>query len=510
MDDLGWVSSLLSLRYLDLSGITIGKLIDWFDPVNMLPSLLTLNLAWSDVNIPFIKFTNFTSLNSLDLSLNDINSTIPVWLSNHTGLIHLNLCGNSFHGKIPDFLGMFSALVSIDLSHNSFDTLMPDLLCNLSSLVQLNLADNMFSGHIPTSLGQLLRLEVLNLNDNQLCGNIPMGLGKLSQLKYLDVSRNSLVGAFSETHFTLLNNLTYMVLSSNSLALNFNSRWIPPFQLRIFVASSCNIGPHFPNWLLTQTNLWKLDLSNSTIRDTMPVLFENIVSHIVHLDLSNNQIRGKLPHFDADSSNQIRGRILKMNSNKFEGSLAKFPSNVNILDLSDNLLSGNILQTNKIIHPNLEIVNLSKNRFTGSIPVLLCKAPRIQVLDLSKNKFSGRFPQCLGNLIILQVLDLSNINISGYVPSSLGFLKYLTSLHMHNNRFEGDIPVSLQNLTELVTLDLGNNLFTGTIPLWIGGKLSNLQVLNLESTNKWQTETIILKPPCLQQRWSSQKLNHTT
>uniref|UniRef100_A0A251U2Y8 Putative leucine-rich repeat domain, L domain-like protein n=1 Tax=Helianthus annuus TaxID=4232 RepID=A0A251U2Y8_HELAN len=48
MDDITWVSSLSSLRYLDLSGITIGSHIDWFHPIiNMLPSLHTLKLAFT-------------------------------------------------------------------------------------------------------------------------------------------------------------------------------------------------------------------------------------------------------------------------------------------------------------------------------------------------------------------------------------------------------------------------------------------------------------------------------
>ncbi|KAI3730528.1 hypothetical protein L1987_61701 [Smallanthus sonchifolius] len=452
--------------------------------------------------------------------------------------MHLNLNDNYFI-SVPDFIGMFNALASIDLSGNFIETSMPNMLCNLSNLVYLDLSGNMFSGPIHVSLGLLSRLEYLYLDNNQLSGNIPTSLGQ-SKLKHLDLSQNSLVGVLSETHFAKLKNLTYLDLSSNSLTLNFSSRWIPPFQLQTLFASSCNIGPHFPNWLQTQINLQRLHLYNSSIRDTIPEWFENISSHILDLDLSNNHIYGKLPRFHGDSGNQIRDRILKMNSNNFEGSLATFPSNVQILDLSDNLLSGHVPQTDETMNPslevvnlsknrftgpvhlfkipsirvldlsqnmfcgrlldlsgnlasrhvpqtdgtmspNLEVVNLSKNRFTGSIPVHLCKVPSIQVLDLSHNMFSGRLPRCLGKLINLNVIDLANNTITGVVPTSLGSVEYLISLHLHNNQFEGDIPVSLQNLTELVTMDLGNNLFTGTIPFWIGESLYSLKFLNLES-----------------------------
>ncbi|KAL8258094.1 hypothetical protein R6Q59_030135 [Mikania micrantha] len=552
VDDLRWVSSMSSLRYLDLSGIVLDQQIDWLHPVNMLPSLLTLNLASSLYmidKIPSVKSVNFTSLNSLDLSMNGINSTIPLWLSNLTGLMHLNLNQNKFHGKIPDFIGTFYALASIDLSYNSLKTLFPDLFCNLSSLVHLDLSSNMFSGpvpsnfgllsrleylnlgynqlsgNIPSNLGLLWRLEYLNLCDNKLSGNIPMvtnlvsldlssnmfsgplpsnlglfsrlevlylydnqfggniptSLGQLSKLKILGLARNSLVGVLYETHFTNLMNLLYLDLSLNWLALNFSSRWIPPFQLQQFSASSCIIGPYFPNWLHTQTHLQMLDLSNSSIRGTIPKWFESIMSHISYLDLSKNEIGGKLPLFFFRTSDQVTHRTLKMNSNKFEGSLVAFPSNVNLLDLSDNLLLGELPQTAGTMNLTLEVVNLSKNRFIGNIPVDLCKVPSITVLDLSHNRLSGRLPECLGNLSSLQAMDLSNNTIMGVVPSSLGSLTQLMTLHLHNNIFEGKLPLSLQNLTSLVTMDIGYNFLEGDIPCWSGERLLKLRILNLQS-----------------------------
>ncbi|XP_076914254.1 receptor-like protein EIX2 [Bidens hawaiensis] len=482
LDDLGWMSSLRSLRHLDLSYKSLEG-IDWFHPLNMLPSLLTLNLESCNIVIPSAKFANFTSVSSLDLSFNFINSTIPVWLSNLTNLMHLDLKLNEFHGEIPDHLGTFSALTSIDLSSNYFETLIPDMLCNLSNLVRLDLSGNKFYGPVPAKLGLLSGLEDLALGDNPLNGSIPLSLGQLSKLKNLDLSSSSLVGVLTETHFTKLKNLNHLELSESSLALNFSSRWIAPFQLQIFNAKSCQIGPHFPNWLQTQKNLRSLNLFNSSIRDTIPEWFENILSRILDLDLSNNQISGKLPrfHFESSSDQIIDGVNLFLNSNKFEGSLAAFPENLYILDLSDNLLSGHVPQTNGTMNPSLQVVNLSKNRFTGNFPAHLCKVPNIQLLDLSQNNFYGRLPGGLGNLTSLIVIDLSNNSITGVVPSSLGSLTSLSSLHLHNNFLEGNIPVSLQNLTRLVTMDLGNNLFMGTIPFWIGENLSEIKFLNLES-----------------------------
>ncbi|GJU65260.1 receptor-like protein EIX2 [Tanacetum coccineum] len=408
VNDLRWVSLLSSLKHLDFSGITIGNHIDWFHPVNMLPSLLTLNLGLCNIIIPSIKFINFTSLNTLDLSSNGINSTIPVWLLNLTRLVHLDLHNNSFYGRIPDSIVTLSSLSFIDLSSNRFNTSMPGLFWNFSSLVSLDLSYNAFhgpvpadvklcnlsvlnlsgnefegdfpslignmssdclhnslknlilggnqfkgsipnklgefkkleklfllgnrlsgpippslgglsslkeialdgnrlNGTIPESFGQLSMLGYLSVPDNQLSGSVPESIGQLSMLQNLYLKNNSLVGFVSEIHFTKLNILTYLSLSYNSLTLNVSSHWVPPFQLRYFDARSCNIGPQFPNWLQTQTHLGVLAISNSSIRDRIPDWFENISSTITYLDLSNNQISGKLPRFNGSGIKLLTG-----------------------------------------------------------------------------------------------------------------------------------------------------------------------------------------------------------
>nr|XP_043618945.1 receptor-like protein EIX2 isoform X2 [Erigeron canadensis] len=455
-NDLGWVSLLSSLKHLDFSGITIGNHIDWFHPANMLPSLLTLNLAMCDIHIPATKLINFTSLNSLDLSSNGINSTIPVWLSNLTGLVHLNLRNNSFHGGIPDSIRTLNSISSIDLSWNQLSGPVPPSLGGLSSLKLLDLSVNQlsgsipgsiglltrlqylflqyneFSGNIPTSFGQLSNLHSLFLDGNELTGNILASLGQLSNLQTLFLDGNLLSGVVSEIHFTKLYNLTILGLSGNSLmTFNVSPHWIPPFQLKYFDASSCNIGPQFPN-IQTSTALGFLYLRNSGIRDTIPEWFQNISSHLQRLDLSNNQIHGDLAQIIANNT-------------------------------------------------GLEVVNLGNNRFNGSIPAHLCEQLSLKVMDLSNNNLSGVLPMCLGNLIQLEAIDLTNNTITGDIPSSLGSLSQLRSLHLHNNKFQGNIPLALHNLIGLETLDLGNNLLTCNIPSWIGKRLSKLRILNLQS-----------------------------
>ncbi|KAL8258065.1 hypothetical protein R6Q59_030106 [Mikania micrantha] len=343
VNDLRWVSSLSSLRYLDLSGISIGKLTDWFHPINMLPSLLTLNLASSlDSNtIPSVKPVNFTSLNSLDLSMNGINSTIPLWLSNLTGLMHLNLRFNRFHDKIPDFIGTFNTLASIDLSYNSFKTLIPDPLCNLSSLVRLDLSFNKFFGPVPSNFGLLLRLEYLDLGVNQVSGNITMA----NNLVHLDLSSNMFSGPVP-SNFGLLSRLEYLNLGYNQLSGN-----IPMVS-----------------------NLVRLDLSRNLFSGPIPSSL-GLLSRLEYLNLGYNQLSGNIPMSLGEIPDALMNLVglknLNLSRNQLKGQIPMRIGNLNqleSLDLSMNMLSGHIPQSLTSLN-FLSYLNLSFNNLSGPIPV---------------------------------------------------------------------------------------------------------------------------------------------
>ncbi|XP_059655339.1 receptor-like protein EIX2 [Cornus florida] len=268
-------------------------------------------------------------------------------------------------------------------------------------------------------------------------------------------------------------------MSSNLLIMNVSIQWVPPFQLQSIQLSSCILGPQFPPWLQTQKHVEWLRISNAYISDTIPDWFENVYSRINYLDISHNQICGKLPKFQ-ESNATTHSRYLYLNSNKFEGPLTPFLSGVEELDLSDNLLSGNFPLVDDNIDITFVVLRLSNNNLTGDIPKYICKMMALRVLDLSKNKISGTLPWCMGDLDRLIVLDMTNNNLNGHIPSSLGSLQYLYSLHLRNNMFHGKIPSTLQNLASLNILDLSDNELTDIIPSWIG-EMSSLQFLTLRS-----------------------------
>ncbi|KAJ9130956.1 hypothetical protein P3X46_033920 [Hevea brasiliensis] len=514
-----------SLKYLNLRSVLLDKCDNWLQSINMLPFLLESDLSSCGLSITgHVSHVNLTSLEVLTLSWNNFNSTIPNWLFNITNLQHLDLSYSAFRGSLSTEMGNLNSLAFLDLSYNSLVGKIPktlNKLCNLSelhlesnkfsgeisgpfgnsssciqnSLENLYLFNNSFSGSLPNNLGQFKCLKYLLLSRNSFCGPIPVSIGQLYNLDVLDFSHNSLQGNVSELHFLKLRGLTKLIMSGNSLVFDIDPKWVPPFQLSNIDLSSCKLGPWFPQWLKTQKSIAFLHMSNASISDSVPGWFENISSNVVGLDLSYNQVFGNLPNLREFNTSSEAGipdpmaisRYILLKSNKFDASFTHYHSEASILDISNNLLHGQIPHNISKVMPNLRFLSLSNNYLNGTIPTSLCGLESLEILHLSKNHLSGRIPSCWGNLKYLSVIDLSNNMLSGHVPMSLGSQKFLVSLHLQNNNLQGNILMSLRQLESLETLDLSMNAFDGFIPSWIGESLSLLKVLNVHS-NKFEGE----------------------
>ncbi|MBA0575897.1 hypothetical protein Golob_024104, partial [Gossypium lobatum] len=326
----------------------------------------------------------------------------------------------------------FSSLRELDVGSNQLSGHFEDNFGYFSKLNVLNLDENRFTGPLPDLL-RLSSLRELSLRGNRFESLLPVNIGKLSQLVLLDVSNNSLHDVISEAHLFNLTKLRYLLISFNALSFNLSSNWTPPFQLDFIEMSSCKLGPQFPSWLRKQTNFYHLDISHSNISDKFPYWFWNLPLRLMFLDLSFNQISGRVPNLPL----------------KFD---------------------------------RISLIDLSSNLFHGPIPQFLSKST---TLDLSNNMFngllSGGIPDCWIKSRRLTIINLENNNLSGVIPISLGLVERLQSLRLRNTSLHGEIPQSLKSCTQLKLLDLGENKLTGIIPPWIGERLENLIVLRLRS-----------------------------
>ncbi|WCJ18162.1 Receptor-like protein EIX2 [Euphorbia peplus] len=586
VSSLDWVTRLVSLKHLAMDRTDLSLVSsNFFESLNMLPSLTSLHLSSCGLSgsISSLSHVNFSSLEVLDLSLNDFNSLFPDWLVNVSSLVHvdLSICGlygriplglselpnleylnlamndnlsascsqlfrgswkkievidlatNKLHGRLPASIGSMSSLVVFDLFVNSVEGGIPPSigkLCNLKmfrlsgnnltgnlpefleanncepnsvlpslvqldlssnrlvgdlpnwldqlkNLVELSLSNNLFQGSIPASIGNLRNLSRLGLTNNQLTGPLPDSFGKLSELSYLDVSLNHLTGSISEVHFSTLSKLKFLFLSSNSIVFNVSSIWIPPFQAQNLDVGSCHLGPSFPAWLRTQKKLLSLSIGNASISDTIPDWFWGITSNLSLLNISFNHLQGQVPNpftiapfADVDFS-----------SNLLAGPIPLPAVEIELLDLSQNRFSGPIPQNLSLTMPNLIFLSLSDNTLTGNIPISIGDMQSLQVIDLSRNNLVGAIPASVGKCSFLKALDLSSNNLLGNIPLSLGQLEQLQSLHLSHNQLTGNLPSTFRNLSSLETLDIGNNALSDSIPPWIGDGFSNLRILSLRS-----------------------------
>ena len=129
----------------------------------------------------------------------------------------------------------------------------------------------------------------------------------------------------------------------------------------------------------------------------------------------------------------------------------------------------------------MQYLDLHSNLLQGPLPSLICEMSYIEVLDFSNNNLSGLIPQCLGNFSkSFSVLDLRMNQLYGTIPKTFSKGNLIRNLDFNGNQLEGPLLRSLINCRRLQVLDLGNNRINDTFPHWLE-TLPELQVLILRS-----------------------------
>ncbi|XP_057433634.1 receptor-like protein EIX2 [Lotus japonicus] len=461
MDNLHWLSKLSSLKFLNLSEINLVNETSWLQSMSMHPSLLELRLAscqLTNIN-PSIKFVNFTSLVTLDLSGNSFHSSLPYWLFNlSSDIAHVDLSFNFLQGQIPKSLLSLGKLKSLRLHNNELNGSIPDWLGKHENLQNLVLSENLFHGSIPSSLGNLSTLVDLGISSDSLSGNLPTSLGQLFNLKSLNIGGKSLSGVLSEQHFSNLHNLESLILTS-PFAFELDPEWIPPFQLEGVGLINTILGPNFPAWIYTQKSLDFLDVSKSNISSINGDKFWRFVANITHVNIASNLISADLTNITLSS------KFLFMDCNNFTGRLPHISSNVFYLGLSRNSLFGPIssMFCHKLGRENsLDYLDISFNLLSGAVPDCWQYWRGLSFLFMESNNLTGELPPSMGSLIDLIILDLHNNSLFGNFSVDLSNTTNLQFINIGENNFSGTVPVKLPHSMEVMLL--GSNQFEGNIP----------------------------------------------
>jgi len=466
------------------------------------------------------------AFHSMNLSNTNFSGKLPGSISNLTQLVHLDLSFNRFTGPLPSFK-MVKNLRYLSILHNNLTGVITTThFEGLENLLSIDLGDNYLSGNIPMSLFTLLslqeltlsrngldglldefpnasssKLELIDLSSNSLSGPIPASIFHIKGLRFLQLSDNDFNGTIRLDMVQRLQNLHTLGLSNNKLSVNVtlnDDHLISSFpSMKYLLLGSCNLG-EFPGFLRNQTQINALDLSNNQIQGEIPNWIWRFKS-LVYLNLSNNFLTNMEGPFDDLNSNLY---ILDLHSNQLTGSVPTFTKYVNHLDYSNNKFSTVPLNIDKYV-PFVYFLSLSNNNIQGKIPESFCNLSSLRLLDLSYNRFNGLIPKCLMRRnSTLRVLNLSQNKLQGYVSDTISSSCSLIFLNLNGNLLEGVIPNTLANCKNLQVLNLGNNMFDDRFPCFLM-KISILRVLILRSnklngpiecphsTNNWEMLHII-------------------
>ncbi|XP_022717786.1 probable leucine-rich repeat receptor-like protein kinase At1g35710 [Durio zibethinus] len=337
---------------------------------------------------------NLHSLEFLALSHCKFTGLLPPSLGNLTKITHLGVENNSFRGDVPSFLSNFTNLEFLSLGNNQFHASeIPSSLENLIHLERLDLAQSSFTGCFPTWLTNFTQLRFIDLGFNELQGELPSSIARLKNLQYLDMNSNNLSGVVELNTFLQLQNLEFLSLSNNKLSVlsktSANASLPKLVKLRL---ASCNLTI-FPDFLRNQEGLQILDLSFNHIHGQIPKwLWEMSRKSLLLINLSHNSLTS------------------------FEEPPLVLPwSSLMRIDIGNNMLQGSL----PIPPLSTAVYLVSNNSLGGEISPLFCNVTSLQVLDLSDNNLSGMIPQCLANFSnSLAILNLYANNFCGPIPST--------------------------------------------------------------------------------------------
>ncbi|KAH0733747.1 hypothetical protein KY285_009454 [Solanum tuberosum] len=515
-----------------------------------LTSLRSLDLAFCNLRGPIPEsLSNLTRIEHLYLDGNSLNGTIPPGMLSLPSLNTIDLEGNHLQGHLPHSIQNLVNLTLLDLSFNNFSGFVDvSFFSNLKQLFYLSLSynkisltnDNKANVTLPESLHllELAACEVkeleflrsakklwqLDLSNNKIQGRIPDWAWSnwMSSLYKLNISHNMLTSVDSIP----LQFANIIDLRSNLLQ---GSLPIPAISTAFFFISHNHLTGEIPSSICNLTSLIMLDLATNNLRGEILQCFGNITSLQV-LDMRHNNLSGNIP---TTFINESSLSSLNLHGNKLEGKIPQSLTNckqLEVLDLGDNHLNDTFpvwlgtlpklkvlsLRFNKLhgpirtsrvgnMFPELRIIDLSYNAFSGNLPSSLfqhLKAMRttdpsmeasryggdsyyqdsiafvskgyerevVRILflyttiDLSKNKFEGHIPTIMGDLIALRVLNISHNGLEGHIPPSLGRLSSVESLDLSSNHLVGEIPAQFASLTSLEVFNLSYNHLVGCIP----------------------------------------------
>ncbi|KAM3753032.1 hypothetical protein ACB098_03G063600 [Castanea mollissima] len=493
------VQNITDLRELQLAFVNISSLVP--QSLVILSSLTSLSLANCSLHGQFpTNIFLMPKFSKIDLSYSHFLTSFLPEFHSASSLELLDLCSINFSGILSNSIDNFESLIKLDLSQTKLSWEIPNSIGNLN-----------FDGRLPVSLTNLTQLYTMDIFQNQLIGPIPCEISRLSQLADISLGSNSLTRTILSQLFTMTSLFT-LNLSQNQLTGTLKLQNITSSQLNYLDLMINKLYGSIPRTITNFTYIQYLYLTSINPNDMLELnLFFELrsIESLFLSDLSNNKITGKNTSDDC-MLNALQ--VLDLSNNQLIGQiphcLANFSNSLSILNMRNNSFHRKLAET-FTKGSNLRTLDLSLNIINGKIPRSLVNCGMLEVLKLGNNNLNDIFPFWLESLLELKILILlpseyfntwntmlmapGKINSkpkymgdhSGYYEDSISVMNKgvemeleLIVLNLSSNSFTGPIPSSFGNLIELQSFDLSQNKFQGEIPQQLTS-LTFLAYLNL-------------------------------
>ncbi|KAL8252282.1 hypothetical protein R6Q59_035975, partial [Mikania micrantha] len=429
------------LRMLDLSLNYIGNrfhVTTGLERFSGLKKLEKLNLRQNfiEINDIFPSLSQLTSLKVLDLSyINGYEGDSPTYGTLFVFQFQLNFCSKTTTA--------LKKLKILNLRWNYFDESLVSSLSDLTSLKSLDLQGNLFFSPFPfQEISHLINLKKLDLSWSIFNATSPSiqdckSLRRLEKLESLSLSRNS----FNKSIITCLSFLPSLNTLDLSQSLEFGTSSYP----------------------MQGVELKTLDLSGCELQS---IMLNGTMSKLVHLNLDENSF--------LSVDDVMRSMA------------AAFPS-LRFLSLYRCLMEGRLFSNEVPNLPYLKVLILSDNYFNGTLPIeALASFHQLEILDLSYNKFIGSIPSIINSLVFLKVVLFTSNALNGSLTNDeFCRLKNLYELDLSYNKFEGQLPECFNRLSSLKLFDISSNQLTGVLLPSLITNLTSLEYVDF-SHNKFE------------------------
>ena len=375
------------------------------------------------------------------LAANQLSGPIPPELGALAKAKLVVLAANQLSGPIPPELGELGNLRELSLNFNQLTSVPPEL-GGLAELAVLSLASNELTS-LPRELGELGNLRELSLNFNQLT-SVPPELGGLANLEYLGLWSNELTSVPPE--LGELNNLQELDLDENRLTsvpaelgrlarlrvlwLNSNELTsVPPelgelgsLRLLDLEGNRLTAVPVGPGGF---ASLGILDLSSNEFTSFPWELGE--LSNLMVLELDGNRLTDIPPGLGRGASaKRLASHATELPSFSERWSESDHPWR---LDSDEHQLTFVARNQNKL-GTLLARMGLDGNRSSPAMRSRVGSFASLEILDLSSNEMSGSLPAGLVELTGLTSLSVAdNAGLAGALPLELTALERLEDLH---------------------------------------------------------------------------------